>query len=290
MSDPACLIVMPSYCKTEPDFIWLKEALQSIKAQTYSNFKLLVADSSPLLSDCGLQIAWATSVLEMVEEFGYTYIRFDRVITGDVSNKINVAAETTRSKYIVVMSHDDYISPWFLEKQINILESDPTLAFTQPDVVMFGSKQAYWSINPDMQVMHQLTQNQFAGTCVIRRDVFDSFGGYDTRMCPDGHWVGLEDFFLFVQMLSHGWKYKITSEPLLFARCREGQASSSLYGTQKYRDLIFDICKIMGFEAEKKEGQVYIHRAWTMKTPTLGNKTGGGGKSTASTTCETPTT
>lgn len=232
-----CLIVIPAYCKSDRDISWLNQAVKSIELQTVSSWKAIVADSS------GVPVE-----KHLILPRGVSYMHFDRRIPGDVANKVNGAAAGNPSRYITVMSHDDYLSPWFLERQLELMDHNQTLGFCQFHVAAFGSKNFYWQIEEGKNIMDQICQNQFAGTCLMRRDVFDALSGYDAGMCPPGHWVGLEDFDLFVGFLRWGWQYRVVPEPLLFARQNAEQASAMLYGGPKYYELIEKIALKHGQE------------------------------------------
>ncbi len=260
MSDPTCLVVMPAYCKDAKDLLWLKEAIQSVEAQTFKDWLLIVADSSPVAYE-----------LDQTDP-RIRLMRFDRVIPGDVAHKVNQAAGTVQSKFITVMSHDDLMTPWFLEKQVELLDADPTLGFAQPHLIMFGQKVGYWAIAEGQRSADQISQNQFAGTCVIRRDLFDALGGYDASMSPPGHWVGLEDFDLFVGMLRWGWGYKVAPMPLLLSRTGEFQASSQLYGTPKYLDVLELVCRKHGHTLVRSPGGFRFSCAKEPPQPTIPGK------------------
>ena len=217
---------MPAYCTTDQDREWIVQAVESVLAQTFPGWVLAIADSAPIEQS----VATREQVFSRVsrEKKRVRFSRFERRITGDVASKVNKITHQIASQYIVVLSHDDVLYPWYLEKQLARLDADPKMGFCQFHVVLFGERTGYWQIEEGKKPIHQIERNQFSGACVMRRDLFDALGGYVEELCPEGHWTGLEDYNLLLGMLVWGWRYRVIPEPLMAYRTREGQASSRI--------------------------------------------------------------
>ena len=235
---------------------WLKEALHSVRSQSYENWRCVIADSTP--DEQGRTAI--NSLMENLcrwEEFGeprdFVYHHFPHQATGDVAYKVNESARIYGAgcEYIVVMSDDDYLSPFLLEKQIATLEEDPRRGFGQGVVHTFGDTLGLWlpgDGRTDISVQDQIGQNQYAGTCVMRMAPFLEFGGYDKDVVPEGFPCGLEDFNLFVHFLRNGYTTKVIPEVLLFARQRPEQNNRRLYGTPLYSKMVHKVCEKNGIK------------------------------------------
>ena len=252
MTHGRVLIVLLTY-KSRLD--WLREALHSVVSQSYRHWKCVVADSTPLPSDYARGTT-PEDIRNMVASFSDDRLEmrgFPHQATGDVAYKVNESARIYGKDcdYIVVMSDDDYLSPFFLEKQIATLEEDPRRGFGQGCVHTFGDTLGLWlpgDGRTDIAVQDQVGQNQYAGTCVMRMAPFLEFGGYDKDVVPEGFPCGLEDFNLFVHFLRNGYTTKVIPEVLLFARQRPEQNNRRLYGTPLYSKMVHKVCEKNGIK------------------------------------------
>ncbi|MGE5499760.1 MAG: glycosyltransferase family 2 protein [Syntrophothermus sp.] len=99
---------------------YINEAIDSILAQTFTDFVLIISDN-----------ASEDKTQEICEEYArqderILYYRNDRNV-GAAAN-FNRVFELSDSKYFKWASHDDRIAPDFLEKAVNVMESNPDVA------------------------------------------------------------------------------------------------------------------------------------------------------------------
>lgn len=133
--EPLVSVIVPT--RNRPGY--LREALASAMAQTYSNFEILVRDNA---SD--------PATAEVVKEFSdprIQYVRHDFNI-GPTRNVIE-ACRAAAGKYVTTLHDDDVWEPTFLEKMIPPLEADPELAIGFCD---------HWIINADGTINASLTR------------------------------------------------------------------------------------------------------------------------------------
>ena len=233
------LIVLLTY---QSRIDWLKEAMHSVRVQYRPDWECIVADSSP-------DQAKAKEIEALTLQDGrFEYLHYPHHASADVAHKVNAATGegAERFGYVVVMSDDDYLSPFFLERQVSLLEAHPKCGFAQGWISTFGSVGGLWNPQPGKCLGDQMGQNQFAGTCVMRMRQFREFGGYDLDSVPEGHPTGLEDYTLFAWFLKKGWNYGVVPEVLLFARQHGEQNNKRIYGTQKFVELHTVIRKKVG--------------------------------------------
>ena len=247
MTPGKTLLILLTY-KSNPS--WLAVTLYSVACQTRTDFRCVIADSTPETDPAFAQVSLAANNWSGDPRFIFRH--FPWRPHADVANKVNsVAFEFGGDcEYVVILSDDDYLAPRFLEVQAGALDTDPTAGFAQGTVAFIGDNNAFWlsDLSTDKQVADQVGQNQFSGTCVMRLAPFLDFGGYDLDSVPEGAPMGLEDFTLFVHFLRTGWRYTVSREILFFCRQRPDQNSRKLYGTERFWPLVLKLCQKQGIE------------------------------------------
>ncbi len=98
---------------------YLKEALDSILAQTYRDFELIISDNAS--TDRTQQICQAYAA----KDKRIRYYRNKKNVGGSLN--FNRTFELASGKYFKWAAHDDVIAPEFLSKCVNILDQDPSI-------------------------------------------------------------------------------------------------------------------------------------------------------------------
>lgn len=110
---PKVTVLVPSYNHGR----YLRQRIQSIFAQTYDNFELIVIDDcSPDDSDQVVQ--------ELLEEYSFQYIR-NPINSGTPFSAWERVATLATGDYIWVCESDDYAEPGFLHAAVESLRQDP---------------------------------------------------------------------------------------------------------------------------------------------------------------------
>lgn len=107
---------------------YLQQAIDSILAQTFTDFELIVCDND---SD------------DRTEEICRQYaesdarIRYYRNPTniGGVNNE-NLTFELSRGKYFRLMAHDDLLTPELIEKSVKVLAENPEVILCYSDIIV----------------------------------------------------------------------------------------------------------------------------------------------------------
>lgn len=110
---PAVSVLMPVYNTPEP---WLREAIDSIFNQTFTDFELLLGD------DCSTD-PHVKEVIDSYTDPRIRYIRNERN-TG-CAGMANKLFREARGKYWARLDSDDTAMPQRLEKQVEYLETHP---------------------------------------------------------------------------------------------------------------------------------------------------------------------
>lgn len=123
-------VVIPTYSRN----VTLKNAIESVLAQTYQNFEILVVDDNPPDSE------WRKSTQELMKEYEENpkirYIRNARNLGG--AGARNEGIKEAKGEYIAFLDDDDEYLPQKLEKQLDcFLTTDlKRLALVFCDAVM----------------------------------------------------------------------------------------------------------------------------------------------------------
>lgn len=110
---PKVSVLMPTY-NTNPDY--LREAIDSILAQTFIDFEFLILD------DCSTE----PRVKEVVSSFTDKRIKFfENEYNLGISDSRNRLIELAKGEYLAVTDHDDISLPARLEKESAFLDAHP---------------------------------------------------------------------------------------------------------------------------------------------------------------------
>lgn len=184
-ADPPVSVVMPAW--NALDFI--NDAMQSVLSQSYRDLELIVVDDGSTDGDY--------AALARMDP----RVRVLHVARGGVGRARNLGIRHARGRYIAFLDADDLWVPGKLRAQIDYLEAHPQIG------VVFGEYYR-WSCNPDGQwsdpsavypdeqglrrtsqercgwMYTRLLMGDLVGmnTPVVRREVFDTIGGFDEGM------------------------------------------------------------------------------------------------------------
>ena len=206
---PRLSILMPVY-KTAP---YLREAMDSMLAQTFTDFELIV------LNDCSPDKA---------EELLDTYddpriVRYKGEKNVGLSNVLNVGIEMARGKYIARMDSDDVSLPRRLQIQVEYLEAHPEIDLVSVGMRLFGAKEGTWirELNAEKVKIEALFHSPVLhASSVWRKDAFEKQGlRFRQEMVP------AEDYDLWVRAMLKGLKLVNLPEVLYEYRIHDAQAT-----------------------------------------------------------------
>jgi len=211
---PLVSIVLP--VKNGTDYI--AKALDSILAQTYPHFELIVIDDG---SD--------DHTAQIVSSYTDPRITLIRQENQGVSKTTNRGFELAKGKYITRHDHDDLSMPTRLEKQVQFMEANPECGFV-------GTWAQIWAGDEpsDRVHRHPTTSGQIAfallfnspfvhSSCLYRKEVYEHTGGYTS----DNDRVPPEDYEYFSR-ISRKYAMANISEALVVYREVPNSMSSML--------------------------------------------------------------
>lgn len=126
-NSPLVSIVLPMYNAAK----YIKECVDSILAQTYSDFELLIIDDGS-----------TDDSVKIVETYKDSRIRLIRN-SHDFIASLNKGIVESRGKYIARMDADDKMKPHRLEKQVEVMETMPEIVLCCSYMQRMGGTDIY---------------------------------------------------------------------------------------------------------------------------------------------------
>ncbi len=162
---------------------YLSECLESILAQTFQDFKVLIYDAA---SNDGS--------LEIIKEFQKKDDRI-HLISGEknkgISSSLNKLLKATKAKYVAWQFPDDYSAPMRFEKQIERLKNS-SLVCIGSSILWEGTaieqkvEEVIASVNPKdillLQIMSDAHRGLFLETAMYERKALKNLSAFDEEL------------------------------------------------------------------------------------------------------------
>lgn len=220
-SNPMVGIVMPCFNMGG----YIGEALESLANQTFQDFTLVVVDDASTDQE-------TTALLKTLQPLHGTVV-FEKKNLGlsAVRNKYMAAFDT---KYVFSFDPDDTLEPTFLEESVRYLEANPDKAAVAVWLKLFGAETGVTKFSEDTaKIPDMLITNNYLGSCVLRKQIFEDIGGYDTS----DDFTGAEDYDFWLSALERGWSLGVIPKELF--NYRKHRASASAASSRAERALIW---------------------------------------------------
>jgi glycosyltransferase involved in cell wall biosynthesis len=175
---------------------YIRQCLDSVFAQTYKNFEVVVVDDGS--TDDGYQEAYKWPVTLV------------RISNSGQSKARNSGAYVSTGDFLLPLDADDWIDPTYLEKTVPLC-TENGVGIVSTDMVRFGLVNNVLPARP-ITIAEEKNYNEIPCCSLIRREAFLQPGGYNFRV--DGY----EDWNLWIDILKRGWKHAVVNEPLFHYR------------------------------------------------------------------------
>jgi glycosyltransferase involved in cell wall biosynthesis len=223
---------------------FLQEAIESILAQTYGDFALVISDNASTDSTGEICRAYVK------HDARIRYVRQEKNIGSTLNHR--EVFQRSSGKYFKFAAHDDVLAPEFIHECVRVLDRDETVVLCSPATVLInedGSPVRYspeengmvdscgniWPVVPEKNTMLASTDpsDRFAAVLLnmvmsveifglIRRSALERSGLHPS--CGSGDRVLLAELSLM-------GRYHLLEHPLFYRRCHAGQFTASASGS-----------------------------------------------------------
>jgi glycosyltransferase involved in cell wall biosynthesis len=124
------LVSILCLCYNQERFI--KESLESIKAQTHKNFEIIICDDSSRDNSVEVIDGWIQNNPEILTKF------VKHTENKGITKSLNEILNLSKGKYIQILALDDILMPDKFERQVAMLENAPanyTLVFSDANLI-----------------------------------------------------------------------------------------------------------------------------------------------------------
>jgi glycosyltransferase involved in cell wall biosynthesis len=217
MTTPRVSILMPVY-NVAP---YLREAMDSILAQTFLDFELIVLD------DCS-----PDNSAEILDTYtDERIVRYRGEKNMGLSNVLNVGMAMARGELIARMDSDDISTPERLATQVAYLDAHPEVDLCSCGMELFGAKQETWVRETnveDVKITALFHSPILHASSVWRRASFERVGlRFLQEMVP------AEDYDMWTRAMAAGLKLVNIPEVMYHYRIHPSQATTQTDKTAK---------------------------------------------------------
>ena len=238
--EPKISIIVPTY-KTPINF--LREMIDSVVAQTYSNWELCIADGSE--GDVAVE-AELEKYAKQDDRIKYTLLEKNEGISGNT----NAALELATGEYVGLFDHDDILAPNALYEVVKALqEKEYDILYTDEDKITGDGKEHNDpNFKPDFSMDLFCSHNYITHFFVVKTNIIKEIGGfrpeYDGSQDYDLMFRCIEnaDSIKHIPMILYHWRIHMNSVA--------GDPASKMYAYDAGKRAIEDHFKRIGVKAK----------------------------------------
>lgn len=170
-AQPKISVVVPAY-QTPEEF--LRQMLDSLRAQTYSNWELCIANGSP--ED--------EAMAKVLEEYSQMdeRIRYENLKENlGIAENTNAAFGMASGEFVGLLDHDDLLAPNALFEIASVIEKNngADVIYTDEDKVTTDLTEHFQPhLKPDFNLDLLRSNNYICHFCVVRRSIVEEVGGF----------------------------------------------------------------------------------------------------------------
>lgn len=184
----------------------LREALDCILAQTYTNWEVVMCDDGS--TDKTVEVA-----TEYVSKYPDKFILIRNKTNQGLNVTLNNCLKEAKGEYIARMDGDDTCSETRFEEQVAILNNNPDVAVVSTDMLFFDES-GVWGrthVIENPEKMDYFHKNAFChAAAMVRREAYVAVEGYTV----DKRLLRVEDYHLWAKMYAKGYTGVNIPKPL----------------------------------------------------------------------------
>ena len=188
----------------------LVEALDSLMAQTYQGFMVIMCDDGS--GDDTYQVAQ-----QYAEQFPGRFVLIKNEQNMGLNYTLNHCLEYADTEFVARMDGDDISMPTRFEKEVNFLDEHPEYAIVSTPMVYFDEQGEFGRGTGGGE---STKRSLIYGTafchapCMVRREAYQAVGGYTVN----SKLLRYEDYNLWMKMFAQGYRGYMLSECLYAMR------------------------------------------------------------------------
>ncbi|MGX9985171.1 glycosyltransferase family 2 protein [Soonwooa purpurea] len=222
--NPLVTIIVVSYNQGK----YIRENLDSIKSQTYSEIELIVADDASTDDSIEVFESW-------IQENNYSVKKNFHTKNTGLATVLNECIDLATAKYIKIIAADDFLHPKSIEKCVRKLEElgeEFGMVFSDTFAINENSKiiaditdyNKFGNVSPELFRKELVRGNRIAAlTVLMRLDVVKETGSYDSKFI-------VEDYYRWLKI---NQKYLIAYIPEKLAYYRQHENNISKLKAEK---------------------------------------------------------
>lgn len=211
---PKLSVVVPAFQTPER---YLSALLDSLKAQTYENWEVCVADGSPR-GESGERVLKRYASKD--ERIRYVILGENKKIAGNT----NAAMDMAKGDFIVLADHDDTLAPAALFECVKAINSDPEIdvVYTDEDKLDTDGGELFEPhFKPDFNPDLLTSVNYICHLFVVSRELLEAAGGLREEF------DGAQDYDFIFRCTEKARKIYHVPKALYHWRCHQNSTSSN---------------------------------------------------------------
>lgn len=184
----------------------LSEAIDSIFAQTYTDWQLIMCDDGSIDDTYHVAEAYRNKYPDKI-------ILLKNEKNEGLNRTLNRCLEYADGEYVARMDGDDISEPTRFSKEITALEANPEYTVVSTSMIYFDES-GEWGRGTAIEIPK--CKDFLFGTpfchapCMVRREAYEAVGGYT----DDPKYLRVEDYDLWIKMYAMGYRGMNLPEPL----------------------------------------------------------------------------
>jgi glycosyltransferase involved in cell wall biosynthesis len=219
MTEPVVSIVTPAYNVSQ----YIAEALDSVFAQTFPDFEVLVNnDGSP-------DTPALEAILARYTDPRLVYVKND--VNKGISGARNACIHAARGEFVAFLDGDDKWKPEYLSRMVATMRVDPGLSVLYSDCIPFGptpfAGRTHMSMRPSirpvtLEALMTERATPITSCVMVRRQALLEVGMFDETLRY------VEDFDLWCRLAANGKRFDFIDEPLSMRRAGGAQTANKV--------------------------------------------------------------
>jgi len=221
MYRPLISVIIPVYNRP----LFLRRAVDSVFAQTYKNFELIIIDDGS-----------TDATINVIQKYSSSKIKTIRQKHQGVSSARNKGIQISQGDFIGFLDSDDIWHPNKLEKQISFFKNHPASQICQTDEIWVRKGKR---VNPKVKHKKQtgLFFKEALNLCLVttssilcRKELFENVEPFDKAL------PACEDYDLYLRILAQDIEIPLIAEALLTRYGgHKDQLSAKYWGMDRFR-------------------------------------------------------